>query len=337
MRRLIFGRAADFMIHPDSNQRSIVLYVMGTAFSGSTLFGLALGQQEGIINLGEITNLENDYAPGIRCSCENTLHNCQFWSKLIPDVSARQKDLANPLQWTFAVEAKRDVIDDRGNYLRKLSTILGRSCSAAFGEKNVARYAARNAEFFRALQDCLPATRAFVDLSKSPERLEALLTRDDLDVRPIFLKRSPMAVFSSLMKRPIRQRTSFGPKAIHNSMFLYLRLRHCERVFAAVNPAKKIVVSFERFIARPIEILDAIVKSLGLSITCAPLEDGQLCMFPKRQHVYVGNRWLFRNCPDKVVVKRRDDISRLTHFQKLALYSVFRTTRLDMNYGPESI
>lgn len=320
-----------------ANKRPMILYVLGTAYTGSTLFGLALGQQQGVVNLGEVINLENDYAPGVKCTCGEMLQNCEFWSRITSETSKQQERLPADQQWTYAVSAKREYIDEKGNYLKKLMMTLGRSCRSTFGDAAFTRYAAKNAAFFHSMHECVPSARAFVDLSKSPERLEALLSRDDLDVRVILLKRSPLSVFASSIKRPKRSRANLGPKVLREAALQYLRFRHCVRALDSVDPRNRMVVSFERFIENPVSILNDVLKLVGLSVTNAPLENGRLCLFPSRQHVYVGNRWLFRDCSERVVVTSRDDSSTLTRFQKKVLRSVYRTSQLDSSYGPESI
>ncbi len=99
------------------NKKIKLVYVLGPAYSGSTLLGLALGKHQQIINLGEIVNLENDYSTGTKCTCGELVQDCEFWNTIKNGLAALQTN------WNFTTDTKRETIDKRGG-IRKLWTVL---------------------------------------------------------------------------------------------------------------------------------------------------------------------------------------------------------------------
>lgn len=59
------------------------ILVAGTARSGSTLLGMMLGSQQGVLFVGESCNWGKRWKANGNCGCGDRLHECQFWSSVM--------------------------------------------------------------------------------------------------------------------------------------------------------------------------------------------------------------------------------------------------------------
>ncbi len=127
-----------------------ILYVLGLAYSGTTLFGLSIGRHSKVLNLGEIVNLENDYHPKGRCTCGETLSNCSFWKKIGKVLAEQQKDMPEELRWQMTREGKRSFLEEKSDTSR-LRVLFGVSPETVYGEPKVDTYLRKNEAFFAAI------------------------------------------------------------------------------------------------------------------------------------------------------------------------------------------
>ena len=111
-----------------------VLLIAGCGRSGSTLLSATLGQVEGLVSVGELTNLwpwiMEDLYP---CMCARPFPECPFWSRVLdPDlvdgpaveavVAARQALLKQPSVRRRVRAANRRVFDEAAD---RYASILG--------------------------------------------------------------------------------------------------------------------------------------------------------------------------------------------------------------------
>jgi hypothetical protein len=147
-----------------------MIYIVGTAHSGSTLLDLMLNAHPEIVSVGEVMRLRPAWISNkpAACSCGIPVAKCEFWLS----VDQRVKELS-------------------GKSLTELN-MLDHSCS---DERS-----APNAIVFRAISDV--TGKAFiVDSSKMPERLAYLMTLKGLNVYPIHLIRNPKAQIASVVRK----------------------------------------------------------------------------------------------------------------------------------------
>lgn len=67
---------------PDTPQRLDVLFVAGSARSGSTLLSSCLGAHPDAIFLGEVSNFWRTLSHNGTCSCGRSAQSCPFWSEV---------------------------------------------------------------------------------------------------------------------------------------------------------------------------------------------------------------------------------------------------------------
>lgn len=301
-------------------QKIKIVYVLSAAYSGSTLLGLALGKHSKITNLGEVINLESDYAEQTRCTCKESLSACPFWLSVKNSVE-RQSE--KRLSFNLSRSGKREHLDRRGGW-QKIQLLLGRRLESTYGEAYITRYRMKNENFFASVLQGHSDAHYLVDLSKSAERLDILLSSNKLDVWCIYLRRDPIKVYASTVKRPKRTRRFLGPKSLREAVWLRARTKDMERAFARVPDSKKINVDFSDFMDNPQSTLDTVLEQLNLESYPAETDNsGKFVIDPSKQHVYVGNRWLFDPKLAHVSIRERSDTSQLSFFQKLVFKSVW--------------
>jgi hypothetical protein len=267
-----------------------------------------------ILNLGEIINLEHDYSDRINCTCGAELKDCSFWTEV------RQELEKMPPDFTYSLKEKqqREFLDQRGGFF-KLRLITGLSVASLLDEQQLLKYQKKNISLFNAVSAVSDEAKYFVDLSKTPERLEALLDCPELDIYCIYLKRNLKSVYASTLKRPKKTRSAYGFKSLREAIWLTLRHKHSNRIFAKLPPDRRLVLDWDDLVSNPKNELNTIFKWLSLpSINANGIRE----VDTSKQHVYVGNRWLFRLENPIISIDKKDRKDILNRFQNLA-YHIF--------------
>ena len=315
-----------------------VIYILGHAFSGSTLFSLALGADKRILNLGEVSTLEHDYNPLKKCTCGSPLQDCLFWKKLKLELDQRQANTSDAMQWHLNKKKfGTDIIDRRHRHntiLQNFRIAAGVSAHNIYPKTEIYHYLQKNELFFKSVQEIFPEYEFLVDCSKSSKRLEIFLNSREIDFWVIYLQRQNRATFASRMKRVKKRKpksdANFLSSFTYAFAFAYWQRREmarCVNVFKQIDPRKRIRVSFDAFVKNPETILSKVHKWLGM----APMDGGEakglFTILPSEQHIYVGNRWLFKN-PEALVKFRQSDGSKnLSISQRMAFRIVFSNTK----------
>lgn len=293
------------------NSKLKVIYVLGHPYSGSTLFGLALGTHKNIANMGEANFIPYDYSDNAKCTCQSLLKHCPVWRDL--DVSLL----------TFNNELNQVVrhrLDQRGG-AHKLPLIF-LSVFRVIAPEELTYYQSQSEGLFVYLSNKFKENSEvtyLLDLSKSPERLEVLLDNTGFDVYCIYLKRNALSVYDSSMKRPKLTRSRIPFKALRESFWLALRSFHHRRIFRKVPGNRKLTVDWDSFVMDRNEILQGIEKLLEISPFDSNLKvDGVVNI--NEQHVFVGNRWLFKPGLETVKIQNISSESSLSFIQKLSFH-----------------
>jgi hypothetical protein len=288
-----------------------IIYVLGPAYTGSTLLGLALGSHGSILNLGEVTNLESDYSDGSKCTCGKVLIECGFWSEIRRSIG----DSVDEVNFNLSSQGERELLDQRGG-LNKLWLLLRRRLIDTFPKSYLAHYANKNTNFLRAVARAHPEKEFIIDLSKSPERLDVLRKNVGVDVWCVYVKRDPLKVYASTLERPKLTRAKFGFKSIREAVWLLVRARDMDRVYSSMPENRRVELNFEEFVCNPVRGINSILELVGLS--SLPIDGSKnMVIKPSQQHIYVGNRWLFSPGLKNVEIKEKHKINRLSFFQRL--------------------
>ena len=198
-----------------------MIFVLGHAFSGSTLFSLALGADKRFLNLGEVSSLEHDYNDSTKCTCGKPLIRCPFYEKLKSGLAFWQASIPETIKWHLEGHAGSAMIDRRHRHntvAQNLKLVAGAPVHRIFPESEIQRYLKKNELFFTAVKQIFSEYDFIVDCSKSPKRLEIFLNSQEMDLRVIYLQRPNETCFASRMKR-VKKRISASHRNFLNRFF----------------------------------------------------------------------------------------------------------------------
>jgi hypothetical protein len=251
-----------------------LIYVLGLPFSGSTLFALALGNDERFFNAGEISFIEHDFNPVRRCSCGEPLNSCAFWAPLAEEL----RQVRSPTLDLDGHGEPRE-LDPRGqNPFRRGS------------QASLANYAARHADFVRRLARCA-GCRFIVDASKSAHRLQALSTYSDLPIRVIVLCRGSRDVLAARIKRARRRNRMYVQVlAPFFVAWLAYHLLQIQRTLRSFRSEEVVTVGFPEFLKCPEATERRLSEWLGEDVRLSI--DGDRLSLDRVQHVFTGNTWM---------------------------------------------
>lgn len=272
-----------------------VVYVLGSAFSGSTIFGFLLGTFHPYVNLGEIINISHDYNPKSICSCGLRLEDCQFYSKSI--------NRFNELGFSYA--RKRQLFDNRGWSWKKFYLLIGLPFKLLYKQQELEKYLEWNVHFFNSHSE---DNQTIIDLSKSSERLELLNSDPRLEIRAIHLTRCISEVYYSNIKRPKKTRSFLPFKKIREAIYVNLRFSSELKIAKKTNAFS--------FSYRSISDLNEVTWLALLNyLNVNTINNRELLkeIIEKRkvdiskQHVFVGNRWIKSYSGKSVTIESRNN------------------------------
>lgn len=181
---------------------TVIAYVAGLGFSGSTLLSFLVARHPALVSVGELTGPQPEASADYACSCAEPVRGCPFWREIAARMERRGVRF-DPLAW--------DVRFDLGR-TRWIRHLLVRSLGSARLDRArdalVARIPSQRArllELFarnRALAETiLDVSRrsVLVDASKHPIRAR-FLARAGFDVRVVHLVRDPLGFAASCRK-----------------------------------------------------------------------------------------------------------------------------------------
>lgn len=247
-----------------------LIYVMGTARSGSTILGMLLGAAPGAAMVGELSWAIRDGMQGnVTCSCGVAARACPVWGPALAAVESAGIDAA-------AAAAARDATDGHRAFPRAWFGRVDRPAAPLWERTHDV--------LLEALSRGTGST-TLIDTSKYAARALALSRRDP-GVRVICLTRSPAGLLRAFAKpNPTEQR----PKGLVSAAAYYTAVLGCLRLARGRLGARVLDLTFEALLSDPLGALRRIEAWSGLPLDAArriveagsPLPPG---------HVLTGNR-----------------------------------------------
>lgn len=248
-----------------------ILYVAGTARSGSTILSLLLGAAPGVVPVGELTHyFEDALVKQVECSCGCRSRTCEFWE---------------------SVRIRAGFSPEKGAELHRLSKSvdhhagLPRHLFGSFRSEIQERYRRIQGRLIRALWT-ETGVRTLVDSSKYAARALTLDRWIDARLRVLVLVRDPRGMISSFRKRT-------GGQQKHSSewfgLVYYPFVTTSLRVMLGRLRCPTFVMSYSELAESPVESLRQIERWADLDLSKArrrlqktePFEPG---------HLLTGNR-----------------------------------------------
>jgi len=235
-----------------------VIYILGTARGGTSIFGRVLATMGGAAHGGELRRLWNPgLRPGRTCGCGRPRGECQIWSKLLvpgasylePSLSevARLQDSAAPVEHSWWKALK-----------------ILRSSEPPPPTTAAGRYLAVFCDLYRAFARA-SGSSVVIDSSKNPADAALLVLSQDVATYCVQIVRDPRGVAFSRRKRRTphdldRARPRDTAKtaaywAMHHLSFEAIRRRY--------GRERALLVRYEDFVDAPSGIVGAVARLVG--------------------------------------------------------------------------
>jgi len=227
-----------------------VMYIGGQGRSGSTLLERAVGQLNGVVNVGEVVHL---WERGVRdnelCGCHRPFRECEFWSAVGERAYGGwdQLDIDAVIALRYAV--------DRNRY----APLLARpGISRSYRERH-GRYGAVLARLYRAIADVADVD-VVIDSSKHGSYAMLLAQVPGIDLRVLQVVRDSRAVAYAWAKRVERPEAPGSYMPVYGPVKASLYWDAQNALLETVR-GPRTVVRYEDFVAAP---KDALLQVCGL-------------------------------------------------------------------------
>ncbi len=258
-----------------------LVYLLGTGFTGSTLFAFLANAHSQIATVGEATGPVRRHDRGAyRCSCGATLATCGFWKDVTDAMRRRSLDFG-PNVWNLTLELG-------GSRPMRQLTVQSLRATGLDGVRDalVARTPGwgrrlreagrRNSAFIDSVLE-VTGKSVFLDASKDSARARLLFRYTDADLRIVHFVRDALGQVSSRLKH--------NKGELDSSIRYWNRtVGHARRLEQLVSAERFLRVRYEDLCARPAEEMARFVRFVGLEPEPLP-ED-----FRAFEHHIIGNR-----------------------------------------------
>lgn len=251
--------------------RPKLLYVMGTARSGSTILEILLATGAHCVGTGELASIVRDgFLANKTCSCGNPFDKCGFWSKVRARLSLSDEQIK---EW--AALQKR--IDWHTGFIAQVLRLVPRH------ELN--RYLQFNSNLLSAIRETSGAD-VIIDSSKFAGRALALSRLSDFELCVICLTRSPEGLMSSFRKP---NRDEQRPKAPWAVFVYYAAVIVLLRVASILLRKRILFLRYEDLVGDGRSSLERIGQTFGVDLS-APIERIRTNDDFEVGHIVTGNR-----------------------------------------------
>lgn len=285
--------------------RPEILYIMGTARSGTTILEILLGNNPGHINVGEVTYIFTDgYVRDVACTCGRPTSACALWA-----------EIRRRAGWTDDDVRALAALTRRTDWHTGLpAALLGRWRGDDF-----ARYAAAECHVFSSV-GALTNARVVVESSVYAPRALALARAWPGAMRILCITRDPVGILASFRKRDTEEQLPKRTlRAFLYYMFVLLELRVA--MWRLRRPV--LIITFEELMRDPDGTLARIERWSGLDLqeSRRRVREGEAL---RPGHIVTGNR--MRKQP-RIVFRGAEllrDPSRATDLPAIAVMKLWR-------------
>lgn len=257
--------------YQQSTELPKLLYIMGTARSGSTILEILLSAPPNNFGAGELTHLPRDgFILDKTCACQLSTSRCTIWSKVKDKLHLDTEKLAT-------LDLLHRKIDRHAGLLRQLLKISGK--------KELNTYLNYNRQLLHAIKDATEC-EVIIDSSKYAGRAYALSRELETEVLVICLTRSPSGLIDAFQKNNKHEQL---PKSITQAAIYYMVTTTLLWLFYLKSQNKPLLIRFEDLMASPIPTIEKIQEwaDIDLSDTINRLRT-QASFSPG--HIVTGNR-----------------------------------------------
>ncbi len=225
-----------------------VIYIMGTARSGSTILEVMLAHGENCVGAGELSSIVQDgFIDNKICSCGAPFNKCGFWSQVVSRLAFSKAEIED---WARLQKS----IDWHAGFIRQLFHLIS--------ARDIECYRRYNHKLLQAICE-VSGNYTIIDASKYAGRALALSSCDAIDLSIICLTRSPEGLMASFQKPNKDEQYPKKPWAVlryYGFVMLSLRIAMFKLHGAVLS------IVYEDLVKRPTEILALIAEAAKVSL-----------------------------------------------------------------------
>jgi len=273
------------MINNDIPQ---IIYIAGTARSGTTILAMLLGSCEGVLNVGEITHIYDDgVIQNKQCTCGESAKKCPVWSSVLRELQPR-----------INLDSIFTSFDRHMGLPRALWEYLFNKDNKSWIDVNKSILQGLNKS---------SSTNTIVDSSKYAARGILMCNNFAVETKVICITRSPKGILKAFSKKNEKEQLKKTPR---QACAYYFITAMSLRILSFCSRKKHIWITYEELLENPIDVLHKIEGFLNTDLTQAKrLVENSLPL--STGHVITGNRLrhrktvVFQNSGNTVVPEQR--------------------------------
>ena len=246
-----------------------VIYILGTARGGTSIFGRVLATIQGAGHGGELRRLWN---PGLRdgrtCGCGKPRTDCGIWSRLLaPGASYLEPSLSE------VARLQERAAPEEHSWWKALKILRSSGTPAPTAVEG--RYLAAFCDLYKAFARA-SGSSVVIDSSKNPADAALLLRSKDVATYCIQIVRDPRGVAFSRRKRRAPEELNHASPTETAKTALYWLMQHLsfEAIRRRYGRERSLLVRYEDFIDAPGAVVGAVARLVGAAPPASDLPVG---------------------------------------------------------------
>lgn len=252
-----------------------VVYILGTARGGTSIFGRVLATLEGAVHGGELRRLWNPgLQPGHTCGCGKPPSDCPIWSKLlVPGATYMEPSLRE------VARLQEQAAPEHHSWWKALKIL--RSSATPEPTSDEGRYRAAFSALYNAFAR-ESGSSVVIDGSKNPADAALLLHSPEVRMYCVQIVRDPRGVaFSRRKRRAPSEPTRASPvETAKTAAYWLVRHQSFEAIRRRYGQDRALLIRYEDFIDAPSAIVSSVARLVGTKAPASGLSVGVLIELP---------------------------------------------------------
>jgi hypothetical protein len=248
-----------------------VIYIMGTARSGTTILEVLLKSNQDVFGVGEATYIFKDcFRDNVVCGCKKYSLKCSFWGKVQQNFDWKQYKLSE------IIDLFRNIEWHHNFFLLFLNLVP---------KRKMRLYKEFNLRLFNAIQ-ATSGKKIIIDSSKYAGRALALSNIFPGKIKVLCMTRSPRGLLKAFQNKDTREQE---PKSLLGTLLYYFYVLLSCRLVSLRTGGGLFQIKYDDLASRPAATLKAIENWSGLDLSQAKAMIDQDEFF-EIGHIVTGNR-----------------------------------------------
>ncbi len=268
----------------------IVIYILGTAHSGSTLLDVILGSHSDVISTGELWAFPYWIQNNRNCSCGRPILECPHWGGVLERLNREG-------EWNSGVVSKLKELRELG-VLWKMRSAFG--VGVSLNLEQLKEYALKESALFEAIAE-QSGVRYIVDSSKRLDRLQKLFFSGCFRIKIIHLVRDGRYAVDATRRAAKRRASRTGkkqPRRFSSALWIYsgwaITMLAQLGFLKRVDPSNYLRISYEELAMYPHRTVKRLCDFLKIDFQPEVLNPSSPRYLFKQEHHVIGGSRLLR-------------------------------------------